>query len=461
MADAPAVDLSYGHFGTPLYDPEAKHWIFQRRPRKHQLLISLASSKVFPSANTHQAETEILDTIGAKALGHHIKTLARNNPELAPALELLPDLAKVSASIVSVVSTYNPAVGDLLAFGRNDDIDTERARARYRIAATPYGETGNILRITHVREDQYGWGHDKGVWLNVPCLHEETSWSGWWPGSGAPIQQICFGDSDGSASFMAVRMPTETIIFRPLFRSTPVQTGTSQSPRLPPSRLDPNPVLHIPISKTGRLPQADVCFNPWFPRQLAFVDEEGSWSVWDLEGQARRINNYCVSPFCFGTIVPPKSVEAIPDEAMPEFDEPSGSPEDGWARILWIGDVNTIVVCNRRHMAVFVINGGKEKARRLKCPELGFARTASWILDIRRSPQNQNRFFVLTSTMLHLVEIRFQDVGLGRSSSESEAIVLLSWRHFRGAEDVSLQMRLCQARAEGIIVSQCIWEKLD
>ncbi|KAF2816439.1 uncharacterized protein BDZ99DRAFT_407237 [Mytilinidion resinicola] len=442
MAEVPAIDLSYGHFGTPFYDQEKKQWLFPRLPKKHQILKSLTSSTIFSSTDTHDAESEILETIKEKPLYHSIKTLALHNPDLVPALEPLPELSKVSASIVSVISNYDPAVGDILAFGHITDIDVQDT-GKFRIAAMPCGETGHMLRIVRVREDRQGWGEDQGVWLNVSSLHKEDGWSGWWPGEGASIRQICFGDSSQSGSFMAARMPAKTVLFRPFLRWSPIETRLSETHRLPPSRLDPHPILDIPFARTGGSPHADVSFNPWYRRQLAFVDEKGNWSVWELVGQDRRRVDYDISCSYTGTIIPP-----TPEDPISDVPGATQASEDGWARILWIGNVNTIVVCNRRQMGVFDISGETKEAKRLSCPDFGLARTSSWILDVQRSQQNQKRFFVLTSTMLYLVEVRSAAEDTDYGLQESEAAVILSWRHFRGAEDLTLQIRLSNSELE-------------
>ncbi|KAF2497030.1 hypothetical protein BU16DRAFT_484474 [Lophium mytilinum] len=442
MAEVPAIDLSYGHFGTPFYDSEQKQWLFQRQPRKQQILKSLTSSTIFSSTGGNQTESEILETIKEKPLYHNIKALAQHNPDLVPVLEALPELSKVSASIVSVVSSYDPAVGDLLAFGHITNIDIHDD-GDFRIAAMPCGETGHMLRIIRVHDDRQGWGDDKSVWLNVPSLHKEEGWSGWWPGEGVSIRQICFGDSSRNGSFMAARMPAKTVLFRPVLRWSPVETRLSERHRLPPSKLDPHPILDIPFARTGGSPHADVSFNPWYRRQLAFVDEEGNWSVWELVGQDRKRVDYDILCSYMGTIAPPD-----PEEPISDVPKSTQASEDGWAKILWIGDVHTIVVCNRRQMAVLDISGENKEAVRLKCPDFGLARTSSWILDVRRSPQNQKRFFVLTSTMLYLVEVRSgaEDIDFGLQASE--AAVILSWRHFRGAEDVTLQIRMFTSEKE-------------
>jgi RNA polymerase I-specific transcription initiation factor RRN6 len=112
--------------------------------------------------------------------------------------------------------------------------------------------------------------------------------------------------------------------------------------------------------------------------------------------------------------------------------------EDAWARILWVGDVNTIFVCNRRHASIVGIKGGSFEY--LPCPTLISSRTSDWILDVKRHPSARGTFFVLTSTELVLMTVITASEAVDANVGPVGARVLLSWRHYRGSEDFTLSM---------------------
>ncbi|OCL12444.1 hypothetical protein AOQ84DRAFT_437008 [Glonium stellatum] len=444
MAEFSVNDLNFGHFGEAVYHPESQEWLFSRKPGRRRVLQVLGPFKASIPPSIRSEHPLSLDI---KRPTHVFQTrtqsLVRSNPEIVPAFELLTPLARVSAAIISQVSNYDPVNGDLLAYGRAADVDNKRGKGRVRVAAIAAGEGREVLRLIQIREGRQGWREDRSVWLEVPTLDGE---SGWWVGDGAPIRQLCFAYSDDRATFLAVRMPTKTVIFRPLYHSSPVAPPNLPPYQLPPSRLNPYPVLSISIDQTGGVPHADVAFNPWYQRQVAFIDQEGAWSIWDIAGQQRKRLGYTAECFKTGTLVPLKP--------EPEDQVPKGAPdhEDGWARILWVGDVNTIVACSRRQLALFDLRGGIGKTTRLKCPTLDMPRTANWILDTKRSPQNHHQFFVLTSSHLFLLEVQCLDNEDDDSEEKAGANVILSWRHFRGIEDITLQLTMVGEGEEEILL---------
>lgn len=442
MAESLANGLNLGHFGEAVYHPETQQWLFNRRPGRRRVLQVLGPLKASIPPSIHCGDPPSLDTSRpTRVLQTKTQSLVRSNPEVTPAFELLTSLARASTAITSIVSNHDPAKGDLLAFGRAADVDIKRGKGRVRIAAIPAGEAGEVLRLVQIREERQGWGEDKSIWLEVPTLDGE---SGWWGGEGAPIRQLCFAHSDNRATFLAVRLPTKIVIFRPLYHSSSVAPKSLPPYQFLPSRLNPYPILSISINQTGGVPHADVAFNPWYQRQVAFIDQEGAWSVWDITGQQRKRLDYTAECLKTGTLV---SLKTEPEDDIPEE---TPAREDGWARILWVGDVNTIVACNRRQLALFDLRGDIGETTQLKCPVLGMPRTANWILDMKRSPQNQHQFFVLTSSHIFLLEVQCLDND-DDSEQGAGATVMLSWRHFRGVEDITLQLAIVREGEEGDI----------
>jgi RNA polymerase I-specific transcription initiation factor RRN6 len=155
------------------------------------------------------------------------------------------------------------------------------------------------------------------------------------------------------------------------------------------------------------------------------VDDEGSWSIWDIEGRIRKRS----------------TLELVPGKSGHIYDGYAGDPTlkapdnaDGWHRLLWASNVSTIVLCNRRHIAIFDV---KSAPIRLHGTELLDANSTDWILDVKRSALNLSHLFVLTSTRIFWVEINTatedKDGGLGVG-------IILSYRHFWDPNDDTMKL---------------------
>jgi RNA polymerase I-specific transcription initiation factor RRN6 len=176
----------------------------------------------------------------------------------------------------------------------------------------------------------------------------------------------------------------------------------------------------------------DVSFNPWYSRQFAAVDAQGHWSIWDLErrdgkGSPERLISGKRGNFYYGY---------DPDPALKPH---PNDHADGWYRILWACNINTIVVCNRRQ--IVVVDTKSALARRPRTEVLAGDST-EWMLDLKRSPEHLNYLFVLTTSRIFWVEI-IPPGELGGGQTASSGIkVILSYRHFRDPNDQTLRLTL-------------------
>jgi RNA polymerase I-specific transcription initiation factor RRN6 len=432
MADATLKDLNYGHPGTASYDVDTAEWLFARQLKTKSLkqlrtwrgaqvatTLATAASIQFPTPQVSANSTSIRK---------QVKSLLRDHPQLAAAVELVPELALVSAAIQSTTSLYDPLVGSLLSFG-SITLD-DRHEGPRQIAALPTGETGNILSLAILNKERLGWALDRSVWVDGPSLKDAEC--GYWNEEAAPIQQVSFSQSEDRSTILAVRLPSRTVLLRPVYhkRHQPV----TQSPyyELPPSRIDAHPILNLNSDQTGGFSHVDVTFNPDFQFQFGIVDRSSTWSVWDIEHRLQR-DAYTASCLLQGPIDP--------------SGEASATGEDGWARILWVGDVNTLAVCNRRQLSIVSIKVGSFDY--LHCPKLFSKRSTDWILDLKRHPGNKGRFFVLTSTHLMLMAITTSSEALDASVGEAGAHTLMSWRHYRGLEDFTLRLSVQTLTEDG------------
>ncbi|KAF2143616.1 uncharacterized protein K452DRAFT_246864 [Aplosporella prunicola CBS 121167] len=417
MTDPSVDDLHYGHVGHALYDQENRQWLFNRQPGRRRILRPLGDIE---SSGVEAASADPLETVGnASTLDEQKKRLLAANPELRAAEAFVTRDAQISETLTAVVAKYDALRGDLLAFGRAADVDNRGSKGTIRVAAIPGGTAGQSLRLVQERFEKQGWGEDKSVWLNVPSLG--LGETGWWSGNGAPIQQLCFANQpDERGTFLAVRTAKSVHIFRPRFRRVSVAAlkDPGSHSKLPSSRLEVSPVVSL-VLRPGEPTYADVTFNPDYQRQFATITQEGKWAVWDIEGSKQK-------RFTFKT---------IQTKSGHLREEGNTARYDGWGRILWAANVNTVVVCNRRLLEIVDFQG---HSLRLDASSLRLMRTSSWILDLRRDPQDSSRVLLLTST--HLLVIRIPSLEEDKDEVAHGALILLSWRHFRNNEDITLQL---------------------
>ncbi|KAI9753465.1 MAG: hypothetical protein M4579_005149 [Chaenotheca gracillima] len=425
MTDRRVNDLSYGQLGQAYYDLKNDQWLFNHLPSNDIYLQPLGRSEISISP-TNDSSFNIPGRGDSSAREQHKRSraLVKSNPELVPALEHLPILARASTIISSHVAQHDGAKSTLYAIGKARDIDNQRSGARtVPVLALVSGSAGESLRLIQGHSRKRTWGKLRGISLEVPGFggQEECTWFGDY----SPICQVCYSEYEGGGgTWLCVRLQTSTVVMRPKLHRAPVPVSDFEKGGLNgKSRLNPNVVLNVPIRSTGGKPHADVSFNPWYQHQIAIVDQAGRWSIWDItETKIQKLKE------------PLPSATGFIKENPTSLDH-----ADGWARICWSGSVNMLVVSNRRTLAIFSLSS--RVPVRLETPDLGIAKTTSWILDLKRSPIDPSHLFVLTST--HIVWLEVTSHTLPRATNESQdpgAKVLLSWRHFRDGEDVTLRL---------------------
>jgi len=403
MADTAGNDLPYGHLGHAVYDPEEQAWTFQRDPGPGVIFRALGEPRLvvkpvedaeaFPSPH-------IKPLITSERHKKEIQDLVKRFPEVQAAAEILPPMLRVSEAVISATGRHDPLKGYLLGIG---SIPSEVSHHTIVIAAFPSGSTGSDLQLAQVQLQKRGWADTKDAWIGVPTFKGEGAS---WKGEGAAIQQIVFGHAfEGSDAFLAARMLTRTLIFRPNVRSR----------GLPALKVAASPCFDVSIASTGRVPHADIAFNPWFTRQFGIVDQAGRWSVWELEGRltiSGRLLNYSLE--------------------QDSTSRPAKPVDDGWARIAWVCSPTVVAVCTRRQLDMFNGIGSDVKqppaVLSLQSPD------TSWHLAMVQVPSHPAHLAVLTSTHLTLYHVK---EGSGDSI---EAKTVLRMRHYRNSEDTTLSL---------------------
>lgn len=447
MGDNRVNILHYGHLGTPTYLPDSQTWVFSRNISKGRLVFFF-----FFSSNLHMYTSAdcLLEPL-LTYLGHtkvepaapeqhgfrgipereelRIKkrdALFKSYPELAPGLPPACQYEPRSRSIASTVAKFDPLVSDLLALGNATIYRSNRARSSTVPIVVFVSSNAPIeLRLAELKEELVEWYPDGGYRANVPRIWHRTRVS--WPTHSGPVQQVRFSEAiDEKSIFMAVRSALSTIIFRPLHHdiSDDLQPDgrTGADGVYQHVRLDANQLIEIPISLTGGKPHADVSFNPWYQQQVAIIDHEGMWSIWDIQKRSSRTQIWHVNRGLSGSL-------AENDQFTTESEH-----FDGWAAILWVGSVHRILACNRRSVVLFRFD--TEPVERYSI-DIGLERQSEWILDIRRSPSNPSHVFLVTTSRVFWLTANPDNF---HSQSNSEASILLSWRHFRDLDDISLRL---------------------
>lgn len=432
MTEDSPNDLSFGHSGNPAYDLRNKKWAFARTAYG-SAFRQLDNWRIVIPTVEHLPSPLLSRTF--RTAQNATKTIIRDCPSLVPAANYVPELEVVSAAATAALNKHDATIGQLISFGTITPQKNRRGVTR-QIVALPTGEVGNILRLQLLTKERFGWKaeeHSRSLcYLQGLSIKGD---SGFWNEDAVAIQQVCFAQSEDSGSFLAVRLRQRIALFHPAYRSHPAAAVRSPLYNLPPSVLHIRPFYSVWTKDTGGIAHADVAFNPHYQRQFAVVSQDSSWSVWDIDGNQQT---YVVTGVASGNM----NVEENAD-AEDEIESGSFWKEDGWARIMWVGDANTILICNRRHLKLVNL---KEPARLLKFPQVvnwSSAKTPSkhWILDAKRHPTNEKQLFVLTSVRLYLLSIEMSD-GLHSGFWDADVAIIMSWTHFRSDEDVTLQLHV-------------------
>ncbi|KAI5291452.1 hypothetical protein KEM52_000166, partial [Ascosphaera acerosa] len=200
---------------------------------------------------------------------------------------------------------------------------------------------------------------------------------------------------------------------------------------------------------------------------VALVDAQGNWSIWDVSQISLRENLWRAQRVLAGCVG-----RAAPAER-----------HDGWARVMWLGSVNQLLLCERQrltvvHRGVVVKQDAKEEGGddseakyevkkeleqgseqtgfyQFPSDALNLDRPSEWVLDVVRSRTNMSDVFVLTTLKLVWMSLTVDDDdgdgGLGGGhftasqaasapASPPRLVVRLEWYHHRDAEDVGLKL---------------------
>ncbi|KAE8412231.1 RNA polymerase I-specific transcription initiation factor RRN6-like protein [Aspergillus pseudocaelatus] len=426
MDEHSASALQYGHLGKAVYHPETQIWEFSRTLASPPRIIFAEATKTTITSPLTAPQSSQIEN---KSL------VSKVYPELAACWPLVNN-ETLSHTVTTTSEICDPLVSSLLDLGYAVDLENDESGSRtVPIAVVASGECGNAISLYKLDEDWVDLKLGTTVPMRVPSI-EETG-SAEWSARGAPVRQICFARTvEEKPTWMAARFPHSTLVFRPLYhrRPMPAHTCHKSNQMLPSSsratRLDANPLVEISNSQTGGSAHAAVTFNPWYQKQIGIVDERGSWSIWEISGRHRQNKgNWTVARVKSG---------ALPWLDFGDSHDIDGYPRhDGWAAIEWVGDVNSLIVSDRRCPMLYRTEDDQA------CPypiELGLKKSSEWILDVKRSSCNVSNIFILTTSRVFWLDVNTDFVVAAKDGKKPSLFPRLSWRHFRDPEDTTLRL---------------------
>jgi RNA polymerase I-specific transcription initiation factor RRN6 len=439
--------LGYGHLGTATYEPNAREWSFLRRcvdrGTSHPAFpfVAVRRETVYGnSADSNELPPRIRHPLSYSVGGHGPHPLSA-----CPGLDSADfrQEESLSSAINTSLGQYDPLTSDRLGFGSAScllDNDVRSGNATVPIAALASGANAESIVLTQIGSERVTVTNenDKELVFKIPKI--TTNNHTCWTGNGEAVLQICFAAASGyQSTWMVARLLSSTTIFHPLFRRRPVTTtikSSNASSAIRHSLLDANPILTIPVSRTGGHPHADVSFHPTDCHVLALIDQHGNWSTWQIDGK-RSLTTRALFKI---QLLRTGKLYTWENLTRPPLADPY---HDGWHKICWVADdsgyFNRVFVANRRDA---VVHAPLDEETYPVSLGLGQVNEAQWVLDVKKSALHPGWIFVLTSTrVLCLSTINHEWRDMPKTDSHT---ILCSWQHFRSRRDITLSLTLLE-----------------
>ncbi|KAF2222890.1 RNA polymerase I-specific transcription-initiation factor-domain-containing protein [Elsinoe ampelina] len=419
MTDTYDDGLGYGHLGEPEYCLESGTWLW-KRSLDHVKADLVGAPQILVSGPEVESPGPAQGTSDSSAV---------RDPALISISSYLADESRVSGDVDRALGEDDPLVGDLLDFGHVSDKLTHRT---IPVAAFPGNTARTRLCIARVQNQRQGWDDDRHCFIMVPVIAGEQ---GYWS-SPSPIQQIsfCVGPAYHKGA-LAIRTHQATFLLRARFSRDALRSSSSEHA----SRLKVSVLCVIPTGFMSVPVHSHASVNPWFERHFATVSATGAWHVWEGASPLLHEGVEDATRIADGVIRESDSEQDIDDSTV---------QYDGWTRILWVRDTDTLMVCTRTQVCLVDVPSSAAVQVSL---EIAKKRSAPWILDVQVDLTRPDRLFFLTTMYVYYVSIgAFERAKDGISTSGIQTLQKI--RHFRDHEDRSLHMVVC-ADAERTMVS--------
>ncbi|KAL8841890.1 MAG: hypothetical protein Q9170_000763 [Blastenia crenularia] len=443
MADTHRPCLNYGYFGQPVYDVKSEEWRIARQVTHAPQLQTLSPTQLLLPSPLIDTTSHIHPTVARRDIN---SKLIRSFPELAPSSGLLSSLVAVSERSQQNTAGYDPAVSDLLAFGRALHPHHHRKDSRtVPVVAFPGGSAGEIVKVVLLVSETVGWDNEGSKTFKDNVFRSRVQ--GLWSSNGSRIQQLRFAETKGEPTgWLAVRHGKATSILRIVLREREVPTPY----RIPRHsaieqdleyRIAVEEVVTLTFQRSGGNPHADVCFNPWNPSKLAIIDQASHWCVWNIQRINKKRDIWTLTAGPSGQLE-----NSLADGERWSVD--SQPKYDGWGAVRWLSDGAGLVVCNRRSMVFFEL---RDLVRRFSVPDLRFKNSDDWILDIKQATTSPNHVFLATSTRIFCTRL-FSKTFVEEKQPQPDADICLTWTHFRDKRDTTLSMQVIDVETVSIVL---------
>jgi RNA polymerase I-specific transcription initiation factor RRN6 len=329
-----------------------------------------------------------------------MRWLSKFYPETYPGLNTISTLVKTQSLIETAVHE-----GSLITTAHAKDTYKISGSRRPTILAFSSGASGHVLHLIKPGSETRSWSNYREARLKL--LDPSHLEHGYWTGTGGGIRQIVSADSEEikTGPWLAVRQDTTVTIFEPVYGKMlePMVSLLDRTETVSTSMLNPNPVVSLSVERTSSKVHVDFTFNPFYPRQFAVIGESGCWSIWNVESLHNKGSTRFLTPGRSG-----EHSESQIQDGSSSTGKYYLEHADGWHKILWVCDVDTIMVCSRRHLAVVSLKlspGRLISANFL--PTKGF----DWILDAARSLISPDHLFILTTSRIYWIKIFLAEDG--------------------------------------------------
>ena len=401
-----------------------------------ELLVLGQPRTLISSPPSTSSPTSPAQTFSQRA--QNIDKLIRHRPEIAPSSWLLPPLAEASEANQDPPADCNQALSERVAFGR------ALHPGRYpnhpstvSVVAFVGGAAGDLVRVVQLTRETLGL--DGRVNLRFQGEVFQSRVQGLWHTSRGPVQQLQFANSHGEPTeWLAVRHGGATSILRIVLRESEVPTlyRIPHVPTIGPDveiRMELEHVVVLPVQSAGDALHTDTCFNPWQVSEIAVLDQSSHWKVWKIKSLNKHTRVWTIETMVSGYLMEEGSDDV--DDSDDRFDT---KKYDGWGALRFVGNGAYLLVCNRKHIACFDLQG---QPACLQTPELGLKKSADWILDVRRVSTQLEYIFMTTSSRIFWIHLALEHFG-STEQPRLSAKTLLVWRHFRSMEDFSLSTQI-------------------
>ncbi len=375
----------------------------------------------------------------------------------------------------------------LLAYGEINGLAAGESAGCMALAMAA-GESGHVLRVARLNDEKWGWSETGNVSVKLFNVTPAAEDEGHWCSNGLAINQIKFSPSShdpSAARWLLVQTVAETIVFEARLHNVPVRNSqcACDSGRTRHSYMSVEPIIRIHERETGGKSHCDVALNPsedGKPAQLAIVDVEGHWSVWNLDGSGQGLKNSSgailqVQGNVLDVLMPNPQAAAVEGLGhlhriawLPPFpstvheqmatesarDKGKHTPK---RKRTTVSRSNTLLLCNATSVKAVDIDDNNSSSMLLRTFHITHSNAMEVVLDLHVSPLNTSHVFILTTTTLFWFDLSSQEptaaaggsrqAPAGPRTNARQPLVLLSCPHLMDPAERTAKLYLAPLKS--------------